>query len=137
MYHQSRTLKTLKENPKPNEILYQIDFSQNYVAKYSTEIQSVHFGASQKQISLHTGARYVLNNGKAICSTFCTASDNLDHHSHGVWSHLKSVLIQDNTEFPDCKSINIFPDGPSSQYKNKNNVYLMKLLLPEFFPNLN
>ena len=32
-----------------------IDFSENYYCKYSAEIQSVHFGASKKQISLHTG----------------------------------------------------------------------------------
>ncbi|XP_053401360.1 uncharacterized protein LOC128557639 [Mercenaria mercenaria] len=47
--------KTLSEN----ECIMRIDFSENYVCGYSEEIQSVHFGASKKQISLQTGVTYM------------------------------------------------------------------------------
>lgn len=57
MRHQARCLKELRDNLKINELLFHVDFSQNYVAKLATEIQSMHFGASKKQISLHTGLR--------------------------------------------------------------------------------
>lgn len=92
MYYQAKQLKNLKENPKDNEILFQVDFSQNYVAKHSTEVQSLHFGASQKQISLYTAAKYVKLNNQVSFTTFCTVSDQLDHQAHGVWSHLKQIL---------------------------------------------
>nr|CAI5865629.1 unnamed protein product [Callosobruchus analis] len=35
-------------------ILVHIDFSENYVCKYSCEVQSAHFGGSKPQITLHT-----------------------------------------------------------------------------------
>lgn len=136
MHHQAAALKMLKEKPKEKNILFQVDFSQNYVAKFSTEIQSVHFGASQKQISLHTGAMYVKTPKEVLCSTFCTVSDNLDHHAHGVWSHMKEILVKCQNDYPNTKCVHFFTDGPTSQYKNKTNVFLMKLLLPQYFPNL-
>lgn len=135
-YHQGKSLKTLKEGLKEKEMLFQVDFSQNYIAKFSTEVQSVHFGASQKQISLHTGARYTKEGDEVICSTFCTASDNLDHHAHGIWSHMKDILDHAHNQFPNTERVHFFTDSPSSQYRNTTNVFLMTLLLPKHFKNI-
>ncbi|KAG8299367.1 hypothetical protein J6590_102854 [Homalodisca vitripennis] len=48
----------------------QRDFSENYQLKYSSEIQSRHFGASNEQLALHTGAylakTIVAGHGKSI-----------------------------------------------------------------------
>lgn len=136
MYHQAKMLKHLKKSINEREILFQVDFSQNYMAKFTSEIQSVHFGASSKQISLHTGAKYTRKEGEVCCTTFCTVSDNLDHHAHGVWSHMKDILNGANEEFPNTETVHFFSDSPSSQYRNKTNVYLMSLLLPRHFKNL-
>ena len=43
-------LKCIRDNLAKHEILKQIDFSEIYVLKFSTEIQAMHFGASKKQI---------------------------------------------------------------------------------------
>ena len=51
--HQFIVLKKLKETCRENEFILHIDFSENYLCKYQEEIQSVHFGASKKQISIH------------------------------------------------------------------------------------
>lgn len=136
MIHQAKMLKSKTEMPGKDEIIFQVDFSQNYIAKYASEIQSMHFGASQKQISLHTGARYVLENTKPVCTTFCTVSDNIDHQAHGVWGHLNPVLQKASQDYPQTKSVIFFSDSPSSQYRNKTNVYFMKHFLPKWFPNL-
>lgn len=40
-----KVLQKHRSNIKVNKILIQIDFSENYVAKFETEIQSMHFGA--------------------------------------------------------------------------------------------
>lgn len=41
-----------------SEIVVHCDFSENYVCKFTEEVQAMHFGASKQQISLHTGVIY-------------------------------------------------------------------------------
>ncbi|WAR03051.1 hypothetical protein MAR_009609 [Mya arenaria] len=84
------------------EIMVHIDFSENYNTKYANEIQSVHFGASKQQISLHTGIAYL--------------GDDKDFGLFKSWtgSHL-------STFSPVIHFVN---DGPTTQYRNKLNFYL-------------
>ena len=53
--HQYQFYRKLRTEMEDNEALVHIDFSENYIAKQSSAIQSAHFGASQNQITLHTG----------------------------------------------------------------------------------
>ena len=69
--HQYKTLRLLRENLDEGEIIIHMDFSEKYSCKYQKEIQSVHFGASQKQISLHTCVAYA----KVATIPFVFASD--------------------------------------------------------------
>lgn len=48
MIHQAVERKNKVINLKENEALFRVDLAENYVAKYSQEVQSVHFGASKK-----------------------------------------------------------------------------------------
>ncbi|KAH9644796.1 hypothetical protein HF086_007884 [Spodoptera exigua] len=52
--NQYATVKCLKESLTTNEALVHMDFSENYSYKYSEEVQSMHFGGSRGQVSLHT-----------------------------------------------------------------------------------
>lgn len=52
--HQFKAIDTIKNDLKFNEILLHIDFSENYLCKYSEEVQAIHFGGSKTQLSLHT-----------------------------------------------------------------------------------
>jgi hypothetical protein len=52
------------------ECIVHIDFSENFTCKMSSEIQSMHFGASKHQLSLHTAVYYIGNNSNQ--TTFCT-----------------------------------------------------------------
>lgn len=54
--HQHKAIECINESLRENEIFLVIDYSQNYICKCHEEIQSAHFGASKKQLSLHTGA---------------------------------------------------------------------------------
>ena len=56
--HQYRTLRSLKEQMSADEVAVHVDFSENYTCRYGAEIQSVHFGGSHRQASLHTGVYY-------------------------------------------------------------------------------
>ncbi|KAJ8678741.1 hypothetical protein QAD02_014528 [Eretmocerus hayati] len=102
-----------------------IDFSQNYIGKRDKEIHDAHFGASQKQLSLHTGVFYYKNkNEEIVCVSFCTVSENLSHDAAAIWAHLKPVLELIKDTIPDIQEVHVRSDGPTTQYKNKTNFFL-------------
>ena len=111
-----------------NEVKLVIDFSQNYNSKYSSEIQAVHFGASRKQISLHTGVLYYKDvlDSTVKCMSFCTVSECLRHDASAIWAHLQPVLEFVKSIVPSANIIHFQSDGPSTQYKNKTNFQLFK-----------
>lgn len=137
MKHQWDSLTTLTKTLKEGELVFQVDFAQNYVAKCSSEIQSMHFGASKPQISLHTGVMHFRQDEEINCRSFCTLSDNIDHMTYAVWAHLEPILKKAANDFPQTHSVYFYSDSPSSQYRNKTNVYFMRELLPKMFKNLN
>ena len=69
--HQFSYLKNNKLGLDSNEVQVVIDFSENYVCKCSSEIQDAHFGASQKQLSLHTGVFYYILCTMVYSITYC------------------------------------------------------------------
>lgn len=91
--HQFKFVSNLKKNLKQKEVYIVMDFSENYKCKYASEVQSVHFGASKKQVSLHTGAYYYrADDGELKCVSFCSVSEDLRHDASAIWAHLKPVL---------------------------------------------
>lgn len=105
--HQHKALQSIQLNLKANEVKSIIDFSQNYVGKYASEIQSVHFGASKTQFSLHTGVFYykVPGENKTRCVSFSTVSECLRHDACAVWAHLKPILALIKTTVPEVKTL--------------------------------
>lgn len=64
--------RALRNGLKGHKCLIHVDFSENYICKYSAEIQAVHFGASHQQATLHTGVLYVHSNSSPV--SFCSIS---------------------------------------------------------------
>lgn len=114
--------------------MFLCDFSENYCTKYETEVQAVHFGASKSQISLHTVVVYYTDGEEIVARSFCTVSDNLAHQAYAIWAHLDPILDLLSLEFPQTKTVHFFSDSPSSQYRNRKNLYLLKKILPNHFP---
>ncbi len=112
-----------------NECLIHVDFSENWRAKFHKEIQSVHFGASQAQITLHTGVCYIGAN--AVPKTFCSVSDCCNHGPAAIWTHLKPVLDSLQKEHPVVDTCHFFSDGPTAQYKQKLNMFLFSNILAQ------
>jgi len=52
---QFKFYRKLRSNLTEDGAIIHVDFAENYVSKWDSEIQSAHFGASKKQLSLHTG----------------------------------------------------------------------------------
>lgn len=119
--HQYAQYLSCITNLKSNEVAIHIDFSENYLCKLSTEVQSMHFGASKAQVTLHTGVLYV--KGKTPQS-FASISACNDHGPEAIWGHLKPILNYVKTEYPLINAVHFFSDGPATQYKQKKNFFL-------------
>jgi hypothetical protein len=119
--HQQRKYQECVANLKQNEVLILVDFSENYVCKMREEIQSMHFGASKHQITLHCGMIYWRNKSQS----FCTISDSKCHNPSGIWAHLLPILKLVKDMSPETNTLHFFSDGPSSQYRQKKNFYLV------------
>lgn len=90
---QYKSIKLLKENLKKDECLIHMDFSENYSCKYSMEVQSMHFGASRPQVTLHTVVIYTRDqkNDAVTSIPICTISSN-SNDACAVWAHRLRVL---------------------------------------------
>lgn len=110
--------RALKENLKKTEALIHIDFSENFQCKLSKEIQGMHFGASQRQITLHTGMYYTEQNFKPfmLYQILCNS---------GIWAFLDPLLDKLLDQHPDVETIHFFSNGPCTQYRQKGNCFLI------------
>ena len=105
-----------------DECLIHIDFSGNFSCKYSNEIQSVHFGSSHQQATLHTGVIYVGGTQEPTC--FTSISPSKHKSPAAIWEHLKPVLDYVQTTHPEVSVVHMFSDGPCTQYRQKGNFFL-------------
>lgn len=131
--HQYRSIDRIKRNLALNEVLVHIDFSENYICKYAQEIQSVHFGGSKQQISLHTVVFYYRpeQSSSAVPVSLCTLSENLRHDPGAICAHLEPIIAEIIKLVPQLKVVHFLSDGPSTQYKNKKMFYLIASYLSE------
>lgn len=136
--NQFSQLKYLRNAMTENEVLVQVDFSENYCLKYSTEIQSFHFGGSRTQISLHTTSVSYKEDkyGPLKTKSFCTFSENLNHGPSAIMAHLMPVFKFLSESKPSLKAIHFLSDSPSNQYRNKLLFYVFSHLIKEHFPKL-
>lgn len=119
--HQYTEYQRCIRNLDDQSIAVHIDFSENYCCKLSTEIQSMHFGASRQQFTLHTGVLY--SKGRDPMS-FTSISPCNNHGPEAIWAHLSPVLQLIRREFNNVHGIHFFSDGPTVQYRQKKNFYL-------------
>ncbi|WAR25600.1 LOW QUALITY PROTEIN: hypothetical protein MAR_011304 [Mya arenaria] len=124
--HQYRAIESL-ENHLDIKKQLSIWTSQKISSKCRSEIQGMHFGASQRQISLHTGMIYY----RYTSQSFTTLSDNMYHGPAAIWPHLKPVLRR-IAEIKNIERIHFVSDGPTTQYRSKNNFFFHSKIIFEF-----
>lgn len=88
--HHFSFFRELKRSMSLHECIVHVDFSENYICRYSTEIQAVHFGALHQQATMHAGVLYVGKNASPFC--FCTISQSKHKGQPAIWQHLDPVL---------------------------------------------
>jgi len=102
----------------PEEAVVQGDFTENYTCCHQDEIQAAHW--SQGQITLFTAAVWVHDSSKRTCETHCIIGDNHGYYKWTVSVFLDTVISDFIAKkHPQVKMVDIFFDGPASQFKNK------------------
>lgn len=132
IFHQYNQFSQLKQQLKDSEVFITMDFSENYLCKYTTEVQAVHFGASRQQITIHTGYFY----HSQLKRGFCTISPSLDHDPSAIITHLKEALKSFSPILDAVTTIHFLSDGPTSQYRNKSLFYLISHDLMNWLPQV-
>ena len=120
MTHQFQTLQKKKKELASSEAAIHIDFSENFNCKHAEQVQSAHFGASHHQVSLHTGVMYTATE----VIPFCSISGNVRHDPSAIWAHLSPVLQLIREDKPQIEDLHFISDGPTTQYRNRRNLYL-------------
>ncbi|XP_041718718.2 uncharacterized protein LOC121550503 [Coregonus clupeaformis] len=119
--HQYLSLRALKEKIDEDSIVLQIDFAENYMCKFSNEIQAVHFGDSHQPVSLHTGVAHTKNGVVSVC----TISSSMRHDPSAIWAHLKKVLPYLKQQNTAATTLHVISDGPTTQYRSKKNFFFL------------
>lgn len=101
-----------------------VDFSENWVCKHNKEVQAMHFGSSKNQITLHTGVFYLKDTQKPV--SFCSISPDNSHNPEAIWAHLDPIIKYIKLRYLGVDFIfSPTRDGPTSQYRQKKNFYLL------------
>ena len=90
----------------------QVDFSENYTLQQQGEIQSAYW--NQNQLTIFTICVWMHNEQKSMVFV----SDDLDHEKTSVLVFIHKVLSELTTKYA-IRKVDIFSDGPSSQFKNQ------------------
>lgn len=119
--NQTREYRSMIEKCNDSTVIVHVDFSEAWKCKYSSEVQSCHFGQNLPQLNLHTGMYYT----KEQKTGFCTVSESKRQDAPAIWTHMEPVLKDIRLKFPKVDTIHFWSDGPSKQYKNKKNFSLL------------
>ena len=92
--------------------LLQMDFAENYTTVFQDETQSAHW--RKRQISIYTAMYYY----RGSTSPVVIVSDTRDHEKCSV-ATFTHILLKMISRLPQVEGIQIWTDGPSSQFKNK------------------
>lgn len=129
--HQYKMYRKCKDSLSQQEILLHCDFSENYVCKLGEEVQALHFGASKRQISLHTAVVYAKYQNELQATSFCTISPNTNHSPGAIWAHLIPILNMIKEKYPEVTTLHFYSDGPTTQYRQKKNFYMINKMIPQ------
>ena len=127
--HQYLQYRNCRSNLDETSCMLHVDFAENYLCQYHKEIQSVHFGGSHQQTTMHTGVLYV---GQEKPTTFCTISDSRAHDPVAIWEYLAPVFKHLRCTYPMVTNVHVFSDGPTTQYRQKRNFFLFATRLFQY-----
>ena len=113
-----RQIKELVADPINKSKLLRIDWSENAELYQTRQKKSVYY--TQISSSINTGVLYSPDGVLSLS----TISDCLDHKAPATWASLSQMLK--SIDMTNTDILYIVSDSPTSQYRNKNNIFLAK-----------
>ena len=113
---QSASFKSLVKECDGSSVVLQVDFSENATIASQREIQSAHW--NHGQATLFTAHAWIKHDGSDTCS-MVIVSDDLNHTKHSVYVFMQRILTHLKASYPGIETIDIFSDGPTSQFKQR------------------
>ena len=102
-----------------NRCLLQMDFAENFTCTWQDGIQSAHW--KQMQVTVYTVMVY--HRGHNL--SYAIVSDYCEHEKSAMTAFTSQITDVIKSEMPSVGVVDVWTDGPSSQYKNK---YISALL---------
>lgn len=126
VHNQNKFSKYFRTNLNDYEVLLVVDCSDDYEYKYSCEVQSCNFSASNEQVTLYTGAYFIkiTSNDRSVVKTFCTVSSWSRHNAAAILAHLLPIFTEIKDNHENITRVNIMSSGPTKQNWKKSNMYL-------------
>ena len=129
---QYEQIQILKKNLSPNEeMICQMDYSENWAGKYPKEISSVYF--DNDQLTLHPmSIQYTDAEGKAQKKSYVGLCADGTHTLASTYAFIIEMIKRVIEFLPNLQVIHFITDSPSSQYRNRSAVELVRRF-PEIF----
>ena len=111
---QAASFKKLTESCDNKNIVIQVDYSENATIVAQREIQSAHWCHSQATLfTVHAWLSGVDGESMVIIS------DDLNHTKQSVYVCMQAVFTYLRGKYPHIEHVNVFSDGPTSQFKQR------------------
>ncbi len=111
--NQSASFKSLVAKCNGKSVVLQVDFSENATIASQREIQSAHW--NHGQATLFTAHAW----SESQSCSMVIVSDDFNHTKHSVYVYMQSIFAQLMASYPSIEKIDVFSDGPTSQFKQR------------------
>ena len=121
---QNQAVELLRNTLQPHrEAAVQMDYSENWSAKYPDEISGVYY--DKAQTTLHPMVVHYHDGEKLKHKSYVRVSSVSQHTVPTIYSFIFKLMVDLTQILPDLEIIHFITDGPSSQYRNRTVVALV------------
>ena len=111
---QAASFDFLKKSCDGKSIVLQVNFSENGTIATQKEVQAPHWHHAQAMIfTTHTWINNATNFSRVVIS------DDLNHTKYSIFIFMQCIFQSLWAKFPSIKTVNVFSDGPTSQFKQR------------------
>lgn len=111
---QAAIFNSLKNSSDDIKIVLQVDFSENATIMAQKEVQSAHW--HHAQATLFTAHAWINSDTNF---SMVVISDDLNHTKYCIFVFMQCIFRSLRAKFPSIEVVNIFSDGPTSQFKQR------------------
>ena len=111
---QAASFESLKNSCDGQSIVLQVDFSENATITAQKKVQAAHWHHGQATVfTIHAWIDSTTNFSMVVIS------DDLNHTKYSIFVFMQCILQCLREKFPHIKYVNVFSDGPTSQFKQR------------------